>query len=605
MGSVAGWVTFGHPPPEQAEVVATMAATMRLREPHPQAAWVGAPGVVLACPEPTPAAGSEAQPALARFGDANVALVCDGFAPALGAGSRDRGGEPAVAQRLLADYLREGIDFLAGADGAFAIAIWDGRTRELVLARDHFGLKPLYYFEFAGGIVFASEPKAILAHPSFEPCLDPASTSILLQPRLRMPGETPLVGLSEVPPAHALLKGETGSRRRRYWRLVSRPHEDSFEVTAATVRSLIEESVRRRVPRDAACATMLSGGIDSTTVTALAGRTLDGAAGSPLFTFCLRFRDEEAQFSPTELRPGIDWPYAQMAAEFLRTRHRAVTVEASDLDAAVPATRRARDLPGWRQFDASMYLLFSSMREVSSVGLSGEAADEFFGGYPYLWNRELIQRQTFPWLGTGPKLSDFLSADLRSRFDPEEDERVRYSEALAEVPPLAGEAPEEARMREVLYLGMQGPLAVLLEREDRMSMCHGLEVRLPFCDHRLMEYVWNVPWSMKSHTGLKGLLKHAVRDLVPGSTLNRQKSAYPHVQDPEHDRQLIQAARSAVNDRDSAVAWMFDTKSFNSFLGRIGSDDLPSLPGGVRAPQLLVQLVELRDWIDAYRVAFR
>jgi asparagine synthase (glutamine-hydrolysing) len=605
MGSVAGWVTFRHPQPEQAKVVIAMANTMSRRDPCDHAAWMDTPGAVLACRKPRSAKAPGAQPAVVTVGDMNVALVCDGVVYDRSAVGRGEDDEQSIAQGLLESYLREGGDFLARADGAFAIAIWDGRTRELILARDHFGLKPLYYFEHEGGIVFASEPKAILAHPSFEPCLDPASTAILLQPRLKMPGETPLVGLREVPPAHALYRRARGSELRRYWELASRPHEDSFEVTAETVQSLIEESVRKRVPADGACATMLSGGIDSTTVTALAAKALGGAAESDLFSFCLRFRGEETQFSRTELRPGIDGPYARLAADFIGSRHRAVTVDTGDLDRVVPTTRKARDLPGWRQFDASMYLILTSMRRVASVGLSGEAADEFFGGYPYLWDRDLIRRETFPWLGNGPKLSEHLSADLLSRFDPAEDERSRYSQALAEVPALPGEASEEARMREALHLGMQGPLAMLLEREDRMSMCHGLEVRLPFCEYRLVEYVWNVPWSMKSHTGLKGLLKHAVRDFVPSSTLNRQKSAYPNVQDPEHDLQLIAAARSAVNDPESSIAWMFDTKSFNALLDRIGSSNLASLPGGVRAPQLLVQLVELRDWIDDYEVAFR
>jgi asparagine synthase (glutamine-hydrolysing) len=511
------------------------------------------------------------------------------------------------AEVLLRSFLHWGSEFVDRLNGMFGLAVWDGRTRRLLLARDRLGVKPLYYHEYSGGVLFASEPKGIMANPLFEARLDLPALPIVLQPRLARPGETPLVGLHEVPPAQILTYSEAGRTRRRYWELTCAPHQDSFEESAREVRGLLEDIVSRQLPTSVPCGAMLSGGVDSTSVAALAMRVLqkEDPAGA-LDTFCVQFDSDPAHFTPTELRPDVDAPYAAAAADFLGSRHHAVTATTRDLFDAIPATRRARDLPGWGQFDASMYLLFEAMRHDCSVALSGEAADEVFGGYPYFFKPALVHRDHFPWMGDGPKLSDYLSPELTAVVDPREDERARYAQLISEVPRLPGEDPENARMREVLYLGLSGPLAVILDRKDRMSMAHGLEVRIPFCDHRLIQYVWNVPWSMKTAGGVKGLLKAAMADVLPPGTSARRKSAYPHVQSPQYDRALVRAAARAVNDRASPIAWMFDTPRLNGLIRQIGAGRLRSeLPGGVSGAHLLIQLVELRDWIDDYEVSLR
>ncbi|GGE90473.1 hypothetical protein GCM10007285_17420 [Stappia taiwanensis] len=292
---------------------------------------------------------------------------------------------------LLRAYRQWGADFVGRLEGMFAFAIWDAGRRQLLLGRDRFGMKPLYYHAFRDGLLFASEPKGIMAHPRFVRRLDLDRLPMVLQPRLALPGETPLAGLHELPAAHLLTVTEAGTATRRYWRLVSAPHGDDFAATAGRVRGLLEDSVARQAGASAGAAlgAMLSGGIDSTSVAALASaarrRQRPDAA---LPTFCLRFGGDAAHFQPTELRPDVDAPFAAEAAAFLGCRHESVTAAASDLPAVIPATRRARDLPGWGQFDASMYLLFREVHRDCKVALTGEAADEFFGGYPHVQDPE-------------------------------------------------------------------------------------------------------------------------------------------------------------------------------------------------------------------------
>lgn len=611
MSGLVGWVDFHRDLAAESELLHAMTETMRHRGPDGKGTWSSRHAALGHRALTTADSVAGEQPAVLDTDRATVAIAYDGEIYNLAEVRReldDKGGRLTTGsdtEVLLQAFLLWGNAFVDRLNGMFAFAIWDGHTRRLLLGRDRMGVKPLYYFAYPGGVLFASEPKGIMANPLFEARLDFSVLSILLQPRLALPGETPMIGLREVPPAHVISYSEAGLVSHRYWRLTSAPHHVPFDETARQVRVLMENIVRDQIPASGRCAAMLSGGVDSTSVAALAVRALRRAdPGRILDTFCVEFDSDSAHFASTELRPDVDSPYAAAAAEFIGSRHTKITLSTRDLLDAIPATRRARDLPGWGQFDASMYLLFQQMRGSSAVALSGEAADEFFGGYPYFFNPDLVSRDTFPWLGDGPKLSDYLSPELTVQVDPGEDERARYSQLLSEVPRLDGEDPVDARMREVLFLGMSGPLAVILDRKERMSMSQGLEVRLPFCDHRLVQYVWNVPWSMKSFGGLKGLLKAAMADVVPLGTIARKKSAYPHLQNPDYDQAFLREVTRIVNDGSSPLAEMFDAGRLNDLIKQVSVNPRrSSLPGGASGIQLFVQLVEIHDWIDDYQVS--
>jgi len=613
MSGLVGWVDHDRDLTAQDEVLAAMTATMAHRGPDGEGTWSSRHAALGHRDLATTRAGRRGQPVVTRVGDTEVALAHTGQVYDLAALHRAvtaAGGavrEGSAGEVLLQAYLVWGDRFVEQLDGMFAVAVWDGRERRLLLARDRMGIKPLYYASYPGGILCASEPKGILANPLFTSRLDPTKVPLLLQPRLALPGETPLLGLAEVGPGELVVHTAGGLRRHRYWALQSAPHERTYAQTVDDVRMLLEDVVARQVVTTEPCGAMLSGGVDSTSVAALAVRTLrKGDPGATLDSYCVEFDSDPEHFASTELRPDVDAPFAAAAAEHLGLRHHVVTASLPDLLAAIPATRRARDLPGWGQFDASMHLLFARMRQDVTVALTGEAADEMFVGYPYYFKPELVRRETFPWLVGGPRLADCLSAELRAVVDPEQDERDRYSQLVAAVPRLPGEDPHAARMREVLHLGMSGPLAVILDRQERMSMASGLEVRFPFCDHRLVEYLWNTPWEMKSTGGRKRLLKDATADLLPEATLTRRKSAYPHVHNPAYDRGLVEQATWIVNDPGSATRWMFDPVRTNALLDEIRAGQIRSdLPGGTTGAQLLIQMVEAHAWIEDLHVTVR
>ncbi|OKJ70009.1 asparagine synthase (glutamine-hydrolyzing) [Streptomyces sp. CB02460] len=610
MSGVVGWIDFRRELGDQHSLLHSMTRTMLHRGPDTEDVWIDGHAAIghrgLATGHP-----DAVRPARVTLGGATVYAAHTGEVyngdelrrDIEAAGGAPRGGT--TAEALLRAYLLWGTDFVERVNGAFAFAIWDGRTRRLHLGRDRMGVKPLYHHPYNGGVLFASEPKGILANPLFRPRLDLSALPVVLQPRLARPGETPLKDLYEVEPAHVVTYGETGSSRRRYWQLVSEPHHDTFEQTARRVRELLDDTVRRQLTSDVPLGAMLSGGVDSTSVAALAADALrKDDPDRELATFCVEFESDPKHFVATELRPDIDAPYAAQAAAFLGTRHSTLTASVQDLLDVIPATRRARDLPGWGQFDASMYLIFQRIRDNCPVALTGEAADEVFGGYPYFTKPEVLGADRFPWLFDGPKLSRYLVPDLLAAIDPEEDERARYADTLARVPRLAGESAADARLREVFFLGLSGPLSVILDRKERMSMAHGLDVRVPFCDHRLLQYVWNVPWELKSRGGVKGLLKAAMADVLPPATVHRKKSAYPHVQNPDYDRTLVREATWIVNDDASPLKDLFDTGRTNGLIEQISAGAVHGeLPGGSNQAALLIQLVELRRWMEEYQVS--
>jgi asparagine synthase (glutamine-hydrolysing) len=435
-------------------------------------------------------------------------------------------------------------------NGMYAFAIWDGRDDRLVMVRDRMGIKPFYYYETLDGVLFGSEPKAILANAGVEPTVTLDGVRELFA-FVKTPGHAVWDGMREVEPGTVVTVDRNGVHPKRYWALETREHTDDRDTTVAHVRELLDDIVARQLVSDVPRCVLLSGGLDSSALTAIAARQLDERVRS----FAVDFVGHAENFVPDEVRSTPDGPYVHDVAELAGTDHQDIVLSSDQL--ADPEVRakviRARDLPnGLGDMDASLYLLFKAIRGHSTVALSGESADEVFGGYQQFFDPEARRAATFPWLvrfarhrgERGQILNPALLRNLRL----EEYVRDAYRTSLSTVETLPGESALESRMREICYLHLTHFVRILLDRKDRASMAVGLEVRVPFCDHRLVEYVYNTPWSLKTFDGReKSLLRAATADVLPTSVVERVKSPYPSTQDPEYARRLREHVRGYLS----------------------------------------------------------
>jgi asparagine synthase (glutamine-hydrolysing) len=465
---------------------------------------------------------------------------------------------------VLRAYQQWGVACAQRLVGMFAFAVWDARRQELVLVRDRFGIYPLYYVPTRDGVVFGSEPKALLAHPEVtaEIDLDGMREMLSFAP---VPGRSVFAGMLSVVPGHVVRVTRTGRQDRRYWRLEARPHTDDLPTTVATVRELLERSVTEQLVSDVPICTLLSGGLDSSAVAALATRARRARGASPLRTFALDFAGHVERFRPGEMYPAPDAPYVAEMVGWIGSDHTDVVLDSADLlDETVRGdVCRALDMPAPAgELYTSLYLLSAAARRTSTVCLTGDAADEIFGGYRWFHDDWYRRAETFPWVPASHRmemLTGLLDRDLVKHLDLDTHQREHCAAALGEVPTLPGEAPLDRRIREITYLNLTRYLPVILDRKDRMGMASGLEGRVPFCDHRLVEYVGNVPWAMRSFDGReKSLLRAAVGDLLPPAVRDRVKAPFPSTQDRRYAAGLREQLRRIAGDERAPVRPLLD-----------------------------------------------
>jgi asparagine synthase (glutamine-hydrolysing) len=507
---------------------------------------------------------------------------------------------------LLRSYIAFGRRCVDHLNGIFAFAIWDERRQALFAARDRLGVKPFFYCLRQGGLLFGSELKTLVAHPLVRPAVDrDGLAEVFLMAPSRTPGNGVFRDVHELRPGEALWFQHGRLNVTTYWRLVSRPHEEDVPNTVEHLRWLLADAVERQLISDVPIGVLLSGGLDSSAVAAFAADGLRRQGRLPLVTYSVDFRGNDRHFRPNAFQTNRDAPFVEVMAQFLGSDHHVVELDTPELVEALPWSLRARDLPGMADVDTSLLLFAREMRRRMTVMLSGEAADEIFGGYPWCHRPEAIAADTFPWALRLRDRVSFLSEALVHEIAPLAYVARRYEEALAEVPHLPGEEPAEARMREILYLNITRFLPTLLDRKDRMSMAVGLEVRVPFCDHRLVEYVWNIPWTMKNLGGQpKGILRQALVGVLPEAVVQRRKSPYPSTHNPAYLDACRAWALSLLHDSGSRLRDFFDVEQVDALAERedLLGHELPWFGQILGRAQFFAYIIQLDTWFRTYQV---
>ncbi|OHT89020.1 asparagine synthase (glutamine-hydrolyzing) [Mycobacteroides saopaulense] len=613
MCGITGWVDWQRDLALESPTTTAMTETMRLRGPDAGGSWT--------C-------------AHAFLGHRRLAIIdIDGGAQPMADGHEPEdtqvvitySGEVYNFRELRAELIRAGHTFRTRSDtevvlegykrwgpavaerlnGMFAFAVWDARAQRLVLVRDRLGIKPLYYHHYDGGLLFGSEPKAILANPLFPAELDTTGIAeLFVVATAPTPGNGVFRGLSQVEPGHVVAFDRQGLRSTAYWSLSAVEHHDDADTAAGKVRELLTDIVERQLVADVSIGTLLSGGLDSSAITAIAAHLRRDQGHDKIASYSVDFPGSSQSFQSTTWHPTRDQPYATAVSAHVGTQHTTVLVEPTDVLTHEAKVLRARDLPGWGEMDVSLYLLFDQVKNFSTVALSGESADEIFGGYPYFTSPQAREFDGFPWLAgkTGPSV--LLREEIREAVDPVGYARARYEAAVAAAPRLDGESTEDAVSRRISYLALTRWIGALLDRKDRISMATGLEVRVPFCDHRLIEYVWNVPWEIKTVGGQeKGLLRRAVADLLPQEVLERRKSGFPPNPDPNYLAAVQNRVAGLLSTPDARVFDVIDRDKASAWLAENGT--LPSPRAASTTTAGLSFLLNLDSWLTDYGVRVR
>ncbi|MEB2282765.1 asparagine synthase (glutamine-hydrolyzing) [Lysinibacillus xylanilyticus] len=496
------------------------------------------------------------------------------------------------------EWKEQCVDFL---NGIFAFGVWDEQSQSLFLCRDRLGVKPLFYTEQQDGLLFASEVKALLAHPLIKTTVNTEGlANIMAVGPSRTPGMSPFHNINELRPGYAMRFSREGIRVWQYWQLQSKHHEESLGETIDHVRFLLTDAIERQLVSDVPICTFLSGGLDSSIITGIAATMFQQQNKGKLHTYSIDYEDNERFFNPHAFQTSTDTYWIQKMTGTFSTTHHAEEISQQQLIDCLVESVIVRDSPGMADVDSSLLWFCREIKKDFTVALSGECADEIFGGYP--WFTETTTG--FPWIRSLSERSTMLQERWRKKLKVESYAQQAYSQTIAEVPYLDGESIEEVRQREMFYLNMVWFMQTLLERKDRMSMGASLEVRVPFADHRLVEYTWNIPWEMKNLDGMeKGLLRKAMQHLLPEEVLYRKKNPYPKTYHPVYTAGVQKWLRGIMEDKNSILHELFERQKLIELIESGGSSFKVPWYGQLMAgPQLLAYLGQIHTWFELYNI---
>ena len=504
---------------------------------------------------------------------------------------------------VLHAYAQWGEDALHRLNGIFAFAVWEKNARRLFLARDRIGVKPLFYAPRRDGLIFASELKTILAYPGMEAQLDENGVGeiFLLGPG-RTPGSGVFRGIYELEPGCCGYYENGKLRTKRYWRLVDREHRQSFEETAEQVRFLVTDAIKRQMVSDVPIGTFLSGGLDSSLISSVCARELK-SQGKQLDTFSVDYRNNHKYFQGDSFQPTSDSSFIRIMVDALGSRQHDTVLSSQNLVDVLEEATEARDLPGMADVDFSLLAFCREIRSHIKVGLSGECADEIFGGYPWYRDPKVRAVDGFPWAQNTAYRASLLKPDALGGIDPVSFVQDRYRQTIAEADILPGTNETETRMKQMVHLNQRWFMQTLLDRKDRMSMYHGLEVRVPFCDYRIAEYLYGVPWEYKDYKGFeKGLLRHAMTGILPDSILWRKKSPYPKTYDPGYLRIVSSWLKRILDDPNAPLLQLVKKEMLEQLL--TAETTWPWYGQLMKVPQTVAYMLQIDFWLRKYRITF-
>lgn len=505
---------------------------------------------------------------------------------------------------LLIAYIEWGADCLKHMNGIFAFGVWDEKEKSLFLARDHLGVKPLFYSIKNDNLIFASQIKALLKHPMIKPVINAEGIMEIfgLGPAKSLDNGV-FKDIREIPPAHYLIYKDGRANLKEYWKPEAKPYEEDMDTTIENVRQLLIDIVERQLVSDVPVCTLLSGGLDSSAISAITANYFKREGKGQLETFSIDYEGNDKYFHANEFQPTSDQVWAERMADYIDSNHNTVILDNLQLALALKDAVLANDLPGYVDIDSSLYLFCKEIRKKATVALSGECADEIFGGYPWFTKKEDIQTTTFPWSKSTKERKEILNKEFQ-HYPLEEYVQQKYLDTIHQAPKLPGESPMDARMRELFYLNIKWFMVTLLTRKDRMSMANSLEVRVPFADYRLVEYAYNIPNEIKFYKGReKGLLRTALKGILPDDIIQRKKSPYPKTYNVTFTKAVQGWMRKIMEDKNAPILQLVDRDVVTEIVDSAGASFKKPWYGQLMTgPQLIAYFIQMNIWMEEYHV---
>lgn len=488
-------------------------------------------------------------------------------------------------------------------NGIFAFAVWDDAEHSLFVCRDRIGVKPLFYSRKNGVFAFASRIKSLLLIPEISAEVDENGLNEIFMLGPAKPiGSAVFKDISELPPASYMTVKNGNVSIKQYWRLTAKEHTDNEAQTIEKTHFLVTDAIKRQLVSDVPLCTFLSGGLDSSIISEIASREYL-KRGDRLTTYSVDYTDNDKFFKASVFQPNKDSDYINLISDYIKSEHKNIVLDNKAVALALKESTEARGLPGFTDVDSSLMLFCREVKREHTVALSGECADEIFGGYPWYHNKAILFEDTFPWSRSTNVRKSILKDGLLKNAD--EFVRSKYLETVSKTDYLESDGKTERRMREMFMLNMDWFMQTLLMRKDAMSMESSLEVRVPFCDYRIAEYAYNMPWSLKSLNGReKGILRKAFENELPEEIVYRKKSPYPKTYNPVYFNEVCRLTREVLADKDCPLYEMLNTKKLEELMENPDALSEPWYGQLMKGPQVLAYVVQIYYWIKEYKVKF-
>lgn len=607
MCGIAGWIETGCQMPDRVKTLSAMSRTLERRGPDENGIYINGDTALIHRRLIVIDKENGKQPMSARHGDTTYVIVYNGelyntdeLREELKAdGFHFRGHSD--TEVVLKTFIKYGERCPERLNGIFAFAVFNTRDRSVFLCRDKIGVKPLFYCEYNGGLIFGSEIKALLASGVVKPIIDEQGLNeIFFLGPARTPSCGVFKGVFELNPGECAVYKSGRLTRRTYFSIEAREHTDCEKETIEKTRCLLTDAIRRQLVSDVPLCLFLSGGLDSSIIVQTASRYSKENKRGRVHTYSVEYRDNAQYFQASRFQPNADTEFIQKMVKSADTIHTEVILDNTLLADALYDSVTARDLPGYVDVDASLLLFCREIKKDYTVALSGECADELFGGYPWYHDERILFEDCFPWSRSSDVRRMVLRGGVLDRG--EEYARQRYLDTIALAPKLPSDSKRDSRMREMFFLNFYWFMQCLLERKDRCSMYSGLEVRVPFCDYRLVEYAYNMPWKLKAWSGReKGIVRKAFEGILPEEIVWRKKSPYPKTHNPIYFEECAKRVRKIL-EKKNALTELLDRQAIEGIIEHPESITQPWYGQLMQAPQILAYLIELDDWFEKYNV---